>query len=158
MDLSNPTEVKKEESRIHKQATTKVELLGKDRLNFLEDWNKLRKKNDDFLRKLQQDLRNAEEKKLQEKVDVDNKEKNDINNPKEDMPITINITAPKEKEDTVKKVEVTKKESLEFLSEDSKMIKNSKLEEQLYSIKEEVTRNIQILENKVEKTYNSIDN
>eukprot|EP00341_Mesodinium_pulex_P013125 CAMPEP_0116947802 /NCGR_PEP_ID=MMETSP0467-20121206/37908_1 /TAXON_ID=283647 /ORGANISM="Mesodinium pulex, Strain SPMC105" /LENGTH=173 /DNA_ID=CAMNT_0004632061 /DNA_START=837 /DNA_END=1359 /DNA_ORIENTATION=- len=59
--LDNDKEVKKAEKNIRLSVEQKLELLKKDRLVFLNDWNALRKKNDEFIRKLHQDQRNAEE-------------------------------------------------------------------------------------------------
>eukprot|EP00341_Mesodinium_pulex_P014581 CAMPEP_0116899272 /NCGR_PEP_ID=MMETSP0467-20121206/7880_1 /TAXON_ID=283647 /ORGANISM="Mesodinium pulex, Strain SPMC105" /LENGTH=144 /DNA_ID=CAMNT_0004572005 /DNA_START=884 /DNA_END=1318 /DNA_ORIENTATION=- len=59
--MTNDKEVKKAEKNIRLSVEQKLELLKKDRLVFLNDWNALRKKNDEFIRKLHQDQRNAEE-------------------------------------------------------------------------------------------------
>jgi len=77
-DFEDKNKLKEIEEDIKTKAIHKVKQQNQDRLKFLVDWNILRKKNDEFIRKLQQDQRDKEDKKKEEdKIEYSS---NDINN------------------------------------------------------------------------------
>jgi len=98
VDLSNKTDVAKEEERLSKNIKFKFDEMKKERLSFLEDWNSLRKKNEEFVRKIHLDQRAIEEKKQLEKlIELNFKQPNEN---------TVNTVKDEINQQTIKEIEL----------------------------------------------------
>jgi len=146
--------LEKEEEKISKHIKSKFDDLKKERLGFLEDWNSLRKKNEEFIRKIHLDQRALDEKKQLEKlIDLNNPNENAIN--KDSLINTKNdeINKIKEKElDNINLINTKEKklEDSDILEENSSMNVN-KLEEHIKPLRDEILKLTNTWESKLNK-------
>jgi len=121
----------KEEERLAKHLRSKFDEMKRERLNFLDDWNSLRKKNEEFVRKVHQDQRALEEKKQQERLqEINNLAHNQIENA-----VVENQKKQKELEISPRK---DKKMDDSEIMDDNSVIKAAHVEEILKPFRDEV--------------------
>jgi len=148
VDLSNKTDVAKEEERLSKNIKFKFDEMKKERLSFLEDWNSLRKKNEEFVRKIHLDQRAIEEKKQLEKlIELNFKQPNEN---------TVNTVKDEINQQTIKEIELNlskkekKHEDSDILEENS-IMQGNKIEEHIKPFKDDILKMINTWESRLNK-------